>query len=197
MDIYDGQPEGHPTNAGFSRIDHLTGVESNIRRRPTHIETNNAIHTGLLRHMESANRAASRAAQDGAGRFIPGCLRRNHPAVRLHNHQPPSSQASFDAPKVAIHQRGNIGIDNSGTGPFKLSVLRQNIGRKRERHVVTEPLLHLLFDALFVSRMQKGKEQADRHRFDSALFDGIQGTINAGFVQWDKYSLWSHALYDL
>ena len=86
------------------------GVVRDVGRGAAHVEADDVVEAGELRHPYHADDAAGRAGQDRVlAAEVPGL---GQAAVGLHEHQPDAGQLPGDPVDVAAHNRGQVRVDD-------------------------------------------------------------------------------------
>ena len=122
-------------------------------------------------HRGEASRRAGKQQFDGGIRRLAGADRL---AARLHDLQRRTggqmAEAALQALQITAHHGTEKGVEPGGHAPLVFPVLRQYL-RRAGKEKIGKSFPQRRLDGFFVARVEKGKQQIDRHRFRAEFAD--------------------------
>ena len=114
-------------------------ADGDVRRRPAHVERQDAVEPRVGRDERCAADTAGGARQDCLDRVLAGRLEAHQPAVRPHDldRRPHvrGGEAVADVRQVLLERRRDVRVHQRRHGALVLAELGQDLGRDRQRQV--------------------------------------------------------------
>ena len=110
--LHHRRTQPHSGHLGDKRALVLPGKVRHVRRSAAHVEGDDLVEAGELRHLHRADDPARRAGENGILPLEP--MRVGEPARRLHELQTHAGKLRFNALHVAAQDRRQIGVNDRG-----------------------------------------------------------------------------------
>ena len=160
---------------GIEQVAHperAAGGDPDVRRRAADIEREHVVVAGHLAGPDAADQPCDRPRHHEVDRAADGAVRGRHAARGLHESNAARktgiAQARLQPADIARDTRAHVGVETGGREALEFPVEGQHLAGDREVRVGTF-LLKDLLDALLMSRVEVGVQQADGDGVDPRL----------------------------
>ena len=186
--------EGNTTSR--STIDHghfelrhdgrLAAVDrTELRSRTTHVKGEQVLLTFFPADNTAHHHAGCRTGLNDTDRHVSCQLRRDQARIRLHDEDvafdPTFLQRAFEISKVAVDDRFHVSVGERRAEALKLTHLRRDLGRNRNRHVRMFGDDGVTHQSLMAA-VGIGMDEGHRCRLVAPIRDGLDHARDAGGI---------------